>query len=208
MLKQLPSALLYPVAESAGYVFVAVSVLYGVLHWIDGGSIFLAAHCVGFAYLAFHLRGVVLSTIQGEDEVPAWPPVSELSQMPGKNLFVLLLLWVPILVSFLFELKYPIAAWVTAAVGLCYVPIGLLTAIVLDETNAVTPSVLYRAIRAAPLDYLLILVMHALTLSAGALVALKLPAALAPLTLYSVLLMARLIGLYYRTHRTAIAWDD
>jgi hypothetical protein len=199
---------LYPVAESAGFIFVAVSLLYGVLHWFVGGSIFLAAHCVGFVYLAFHLRGVVLSTIRGEDEVPAWPPVSDLAQAPGTNLFVLLLLWVPLLVSWLFELKFPTAAGIIGAWAFCYVPLGLLAAIVLDETSAVMPSVLFRAIRAAPLDYLLILVFHALTLGAGALAALKFPAALAPVTLYSVLLMARLIGLYYRTHRTAIAWDD
>jgi hypothetical protein len=218
MLKQLPAAFLYPVAGANGLVFVLASVLYGIFLLATGMPSYLAlgAYCAGFGYLVLHLRNVVLSTVKGEDDAPAWPGVEDVHLLRPStgNLSLLLILGIPALVWLFFDLDKPIAGWVTAAVAFVYLPIGLLVSAVLDESDALTPSVLGRLILAAPTDYLLLLVATAIPIAIAVVAAsfsaesLVLNAVLAvPSALYALLFLARIAGMFYRTHRVAIGWD-
>lgn len=220
MLKELPSALAYPVRGYNGWVFVGAVLLYAIAYLFtavlaNAGGLLTAAGCAAYVYLLLHLRNVVVSTIEGEDDVPAWPDPTDTERLRHSvvNLFFFLFFCVPALALLLFWLGYTRAGWVIAAVGFLYLPIGLLTALMRDETDAVNPLFVGRAVATAPLDYLILLLVMVLPTAAVVVTwrtfaeSLIAPFTVIPVLLYTLLLLARLIGLFYRNNRDLLAWE-
>jgi hypothetical protein len=218
MIKQVPDALLYPVRGFHGLMFVGSVLLYAVAYFVSfiPGGLLTAAGCGAYVYLILHLRNVTMATINGDDTIPPWPDLMDADRLRHSmvNLFFLLLFCIPALVGMLLGLGYPRTAWSVSAIGFVYTPIGLLASLIRDEADALNPLLIARSIAAAPLDYLIVL---ATLLIPTAIVAiawiffsrslLLAPFVVIPALLYGLLLLARLIGLFYRQNRERLEWE-
>lgn len=215
--------LCYPLRGNGGILILTGAVLLAAL------SLFLGIPRLGFlielfifGYFGAHFIEVINSTVQGRDEPPDWPAVTDIAEDIVAPLVRLLGL---LLISFgpLAMVRYfgaEMGGWYRAGMigaGLwaaTYFPMSLIAVTVTDQLAAASPHIVLPAIGRSLPGYLLNVVylvgvwvgLTGIQWTASQIPYLGL--LLAKLTwLYGLILLSRGIGLIYREQRDRLEWE-
>ena len=216
-------ALCYPLRGNGGILILTGAVLLAAL------SLFLGIPRLGFlitlfifGYFGAHFIEVVNLTVQGRDEPPDWPAVTDIAEDIVGPLIRLVGL---LLISFgpLAMVRYfgaEMGGWSRAGMigaGLwaaTYFPMSLIAVAVTDQLAAASPHIVLPAIGRSLPGYLLNVVYLVgvwIGLTGIQWTALQIPyvgSFLASLSgLYGVILLARGVGLTYRRQRDRLGWE-
>ena len=219
----IPDALCYPLRGNGGILILTGAVLLAAL------SLFLGIPRLGFlialfvfGYFGAHFIEVINSTVQGRDEPPDWPAVTDIAEDIVAPLVRLLGL---LLMSFgpLAMVRYfgaEMGGWYRAGMigaGLwaaTYFPMSLIAVTVTDQLAAASPHIVLPAIGRSLPGYLLN-VVYLVGVWVG-LTGIQWTASqisyggsfLASLSgLYGLILLARGVGLTYRQQRDRLGWE-
>ena len=226
----LPTAFAYPFRGSGGGMLLVGAVLiFGiaiVASMFRGGvrgslfQVILMTTCSG--YLVAHMMGVITSTAEGDDETPHWPDVTDFVE---DVLTPLAHGGAVLIVSSLPAIVYALAAeppdvlvdavfWALAGVGGFYAPMAFLGVASFGRLAALSPHIIVPAIFRVFGQYLTALVVLAALVAGvttlGVLMAGAYPVlgmlAVAALTLYTCVVVARILGLLLRTNADRLGW--
>jgi hypothetical protein len=222
---QIPGSFAYPFNKSGIIMLVIGSIVFVVLDFLGGFSLYL--QIVGIGYLFAFMQKIISHSAQGEDELPPWP---ELTDFISDILVPCLLLvgatvvsLAPGLVLMWFARENPmlvIAAFAALGVGAFYFPMALLAAAVSDNFVALSPHIVWPSIFRTFLPYLVTFIFVAVLFGArvGAGFAVKfIPIDEIPwritvtlimgfISLYLLSVEMRVLGLMFRSYRDKLGW--
>lgn len=223
------ASLSYPFRGDGAFIMgVAVGVM--VLLWGLGnllGRLSFFAYLPGLwllGYLFGALQNVVKSSAQGDSELPKWPEwhpsFSEAVRPLSHWISCQLVCFLPALVASIVAANNGSeTCWGLAFAfflgGAVYFPMALMAVAMGDSVEAMDPVFIYRSIRAVGWDYLLLLsVLFVLVLThyLGNLAMGQVPMSGIQVlwstsnTVYFSMVLARMIGVYYRSHQRDLGW--
>ncbi len=222
---QIPQAFKYPLRGDGllllvgGVVFLLVLDLVVRFSFLISGLVSLG----GGGYLAAYYQRILVSSGQGETEMPTWPDFTSFSDLLpplGQCLATLLISFGPALVlSAIPAETIPWkTGWVVAAklAGCVYFPMAFTVVAMADSVAALNPLVVIPSILRLPLDYSLCVVLLAGlflldkfgTVLLGAIIPVPLVPGLVSgfVGLYLLCVMLRLMGVLYFVHKDDLGW--
>jgi hypothetical protein len=204
-------------------MIVTGAVLSMVLDFLQGAPVVgipVSVFAIGF-FAAFYLS-VVATTITGDDGVPDWPSVTDFMDdilMPFLRMvgLVLLSFGPAFAVIYFVDEKAPAFWWAfggAAAWGCLYFPMALLGSVVCGNLFGALPHIVLPAIFRALPGYLLAvpgLMIAAVVCAIAGEYSQRVPYLgwflAAALSIYSMMMQARVVGLIYRRKREALGWE-
>ncbi len=219
----IPAAFVFPFRRNGLILLGSGAVFFVLLNFLTGMAgivgIGLGLFCVG--YLFSFLKSIIAATAIGEDEMPAWPDYEGWVQsgfLPFLEMFGLLLCCLGpfLLYSRMADAPETWIEIVLLAGGLVYLPMALLALGIYDNILAINPMVVAVSIARAPLAYLAacgVLGLLAASVAAAdywirrnANVPILASVVDEFLSLYTLSVMARLMGQFYHTKKDALKW--
>jgi len=222
---QIPQAFKYPLRGDGilllvgGVVFILVLDLVVRFSFLISGLVSLG----GGGYLAAYYQRILVSSGQGEAEMPTWPDFTSFSDLLpplGQCLATLLISFGPAMV--LSAIPAELIPWknwgvVAALLGGCvYFPMAFTAVAMADSVAALNPLVVIPSILRLPLDYslsvILLVGLFVLEEFGTKLLAHLLPIPLVPglvsgfVGLYLLCVMLRLMGVLYFVHKDDLGW--
>lgn len=225
----LPGAFAYPLKKEARFLLACLSgffILLGVLQFL--ASAFLAGLLFGAywllaiisgGYLFAYMQSIVQSSGNGAEKLPDLPEVSEFWSDIFLPFVRLAVIW-PLCVApgfLVMVLVNPLAGLPLLLLGVFCMPMALLTVAMADSLRGLNPLIILSGIAKAPLPYLAICGVFLLLMAAPAALQVAsfftglwfLPVFLGvPLSIYSLTVEMRLLGLLYLTHQEKFAWFE
>ncbi len=227
--KEVLPSLSYPFRGDGGLIMAGGTAAVFVL-WLVGSAMGgLGVLAIGFSFLIYgyllgSLQIVIQASAQGEPDIPKWPEIRSATSdcVQPFRLWVTcqLVCFAPALVAgFLATVQSSstflgMAIAFTLAGAFCF-PMSLLAVAMADTGEAIDPVFIYRSIRAVGWDYLLLLAVLALLVTAhlaGNVAAehyqipgLRMVWSSANAVYFGVVL-ARLLGVFYYSNRERLGW--
>jgi len=225
----LPGAFAYPFKGDGVIILMVGAFVFTFAHFVQRFTGFLGL-MIGVAtagYMFSFLKQIITSTVQGSNQTPDWPDLSnwleDLVQPFGQMIALLVLAFGPALILEIwkpFGTDYTgLAVLIALAAGALLAPMGMLALAVLDNVGALNPVALVLSIFRIPLPYFVatavfetVLVLYAVFSHFAASLGIEWPLSdVAQLVLNAVELCAlaigmRVLGLLYRTHQDRLGW--
>jgi hypothetical protein len=220
---QLLDAFVYPLRGNGGILVLTGAVLLAVLSLFQGiprlGILILLFIC---GYFGAHFIEVINSTVQGRDEPPDWPSVTDIADdivAPLVRLFGLLVISFGPLAAVRFFGSTADGWFLPGLIGagiwgVTYFPMSLIAVTVTDQFAAASPHIVLPAIgRSLPGYFLNVLGMIVAVVGLFGVqgVVSQIPYVGSFLTglsgLYGLIFLARYFGLTYRRQRDRLGWE-
>ena len=217
----LVDTLTYPV-RSGGLLMIAIGAGFSILMSIGalGGILGVVAFAFGGGFFASYYLDIINTTVNGSDDVPDWPSISDfmddIVSPLLKTMGVSLICGLPLLLTLLLDKASPLkepCEVVSVAFMVFYFPMATLGLVLHGHLGGCLPHRVLPAIFRSLPAYLLVVVMFAVLLFLSSLsetIGSKVPFVGAVLTaaptLYLLMAQGRLIGLLYRSKREQIGW--
>ena len=195
------------------------SLAYGMRAMMMRVTIF--TFILGVGYLFSFLKNVIYASAEGDEQMPDWPELSEWKADIVSPMFQLVvtatLCFAPALTLHLwFEGDYPWLTGIFALAGCCYFPMAFLGVAMFDSLTALNPLFVVGSILKVPREYALVATGFALLVTLRGLCETALvrtfPIPLAPalvsdlLVLWLLIVMARVLGVLYRSQKDNLGW--
>jgi len=230
-----PGAFLYPLRGDGVILLVAGTLFFSLINaakfiaqfgLIYGLAALLILVVFGTGYLTNYMRRILTSSAMGEDKMPDWPDLSDLSSdviSPFLQLLgTALACFIPaMLVAYFVDTDREWRSWALVAAyvfGCIYFPMAFLGVAMFDTIGAVNPLLVVPSIVRVLKEYLLMIVLFAVLLLARwlggevVLMHLSLPARIGYsvvssfLGLYLLTVEMRLLGLMYLAKKEELGW--
>ncbi len=214
----------YPFRGDGAIILISGTLFFAVLGGLGrlpvAGLVGRILSVMLWGYLLLMLQSVVHGTAQGEQTLPSWPKFEGRGELIEKWLQWLVTIafcFGPAFLVATFGAKEDGPDWrvvsALALVGAVYFPMAMLAVAMFDTLAALNPLVVVRAIVAAPLHYLLTLIVFA-GLAALKVVTGRLEAAIPYVggvidqfdALWSAVFLARILGGLYYVNRNKFNW--
>lgn len=226
-LRELPGAFKYPLHGDTILIVVSIAVLGGFAQ-LFAGLFTMIGMLLGLAigiYLVLLFREIITSTINGEDQMPAEPPISfDWEELKAVIVPMYAIVLFPMLPFILSQFWPDAPVWLRPTFGFLafvYIPMALLLLLVTDEFWAAHPGNVFLSILRAPIDYLGVLslllavvgLMFLMDFSNGPLLGknrylmIGMNTLLELAEIYLLFAWARALGLFYRHNRGRLQWE-
>jgi hypothetical protein len=225
MLVSFLGAFRYPFIKQAVFLLAAATLFYTLVDYLVaysfgfGWGLALAATGYWFA----SIRNIILSSGQGEDEVPAWPEVSsvwdDLLRPALECIALVLVAFGPAMIGDrLLSTSAPEARLLLVpliSLGCFYFPMALLGIAMLDSLAALNPVFILRSIFRVPVAYLAACALTAVAIGVGLVGDELLRRIWIPLlpalvsnfvSIYLAMVVARILGLLFYFKRDRLGW--
>ena len=238
---QLPDVFMYPFRGNGLILLTAGTIFFGFLSLlrrapVSGIGMFAAAGkimvtVISFGYLFSYLQKIILSSAQGDDEMPAWPDFTEYwsdiirPYLQGMALLLLclgpaLLAGGGALVGFGLTGDLPVGTAVLSAglalIGLSYLPMALLAVAMADSMAGINPLFVIPSILKVPVEYLVaccvLIAVFIVQVVAHVVLGRIIPMPVLPallngfVSLYFLTAEMRLLGVMYHTNKEKLNW--
>ena len=215
--QQIPQAFAFPLSGSGILMMGGATLLLSITSLLPGFFGLPIAFMI-FGYYCAYLMKIIESTVGGSEKLPDWPDITEFGTdvlRPGLQvLFVFLVCLGPAIGYSFYYFDSGIIPLFLLVLGVLYLPMAMLATGVFRSYAAINPLLIVPAILAAPLDYLLAVVVLGVAVAASGasqlLVSLTNPffgwLGATAISVYFVFVQMRLLGLLYRSNREKIGW--
>jgi pSer/pThr/pTyr-binding forkhead associated (FHA) protein len=219
---RVPQAFKYPL-QGDGILLLAGGVVFILI--LDlltrfSGLLGLLVGLGGSGYLATYYQRILVSSAQGETEMPTWPDFTDFTEllMPlGQCAATVLISFGPAILLFAFaSQETSVAGWAALVAGCVYFPMAFTAVAMADSVGALNPLVVIPSILRIPVDYslsvILLVGLFLLEEFGTALLGTAIPIPLLPglissfAGLYLLCVMLRLMGLLYLVHKDDLGW--
>ena len=228
--QRLPTAFTYPFRRDGLILLLGGMLFFGLLSFLLRWAILLGLIIAGFyaGYLFACMQKIIVTSAQGDEELPPWPDLTDFHQdiavplfqigsttllclAPGPVLMLLSRVGTPAADLGLFWLSV-----VLTVLGALYYPMALLAVAMADSLAGMSPMLVIPSILKVPGQYLVacgvlgLLVVGEHVTRAG--LARLAPIPLLPgalrgfLSLYCLAVEMRILGLLYHTNRKRLSW--
>lgn len=204
--------------------------------FLFGTAAVLIMAVLGLGFFFNYAKQVIAATAANEHALPDWPEISDLTddilRPCGQCLALVVLSFGPVVLLQFWQLAIgPLALWdwepppsvlwaalnwSALGVGALLVPMGMLALAIFDTVGALNPVVLIRSIGRAPVPYFISASVFELVVGTelvlGRMLPALLPVPILPtvaaefLSLYLLTVGMRILGNFYRFHRTELGW--
>jgi hypothetical protein len=225
----LPGAFSYPFKGNGPIMLITGTAFFTFLKWMSmlagvgrsigfGYSAALILLVISVGYLFAFMQGIVMSSINGEESIPAWPEFSSFYDdmvLPFLRFSAILIISVGPGFMIMATTGSILFGLFVILLGLLCLPMALLAVALADSLSGLNPLLLFSSISKIPGQYLvtcgvLLAIVGARTLAELVLGTLPIP--LLPtivgtsVALYGLTVEMRILGLLYYTNERALGW--
>ncbi|MBI2949818.1 MAG: FHA domain-containing protein [Verrucomicrobia bacterium] len=222
----LPGALTYPFKQNGPILLVCGTIFFMIL---NGAAFFasfaplfgLAALLIlaigGGGYLFSYMQGIIVTSANGDEAMPAWPEISSLWDDLVLPFFRYMTIWLICFMPGVLAMVNvsPVVGYLVLLLGVFCLPMAMLAVAMADSITGLNPLVIFSAIAKLPGAYLVaclaLLVVVAIAAFFERVMGMihlpLLPTIVASfLSLYWLTVEMRIIGLLYYTNKEKLGW--